>query len=170
MSTKSTSAKRLDATRTTAARPPGTSDPEGCSRKHTFNPADFAVKGLETPEDISKLRDELIAFYRPADSQELFAVERIVMAHLSLRRCAALEDGLFANLGQSTQDVNYRLAVGFSRLGGSSVWTTFLRYQAQSHDSYRWAIQMLESLRALRHKLPRKSRPQLVESPPVRVQ
>ena len=169
MSTKSTSAKRLDATRTTAARPPGTSDPEGCSRKHTFNPADFAVKGLETPEGISKLRDELIAFYRPANSQELFAVERIVMAHLSLRRCAALEDGLFAHLGQSRQDVNYRLAVGFSRFE-SSVWTTFLRYQAQSHDSYRRAIQMLESLRALRHKLPRKSRPQLVESPPVRVQ
>src|SRR5579863_10127175 len=51
-------------------------------RKHGFTASKFAVVRLEELDALANLRDDAIATYRPINSQELFAVERIALAQL----------------------------------------------------------------------------------------
>ena len=171
--------------------------PAQISRKHVFHPENYAIVRLETPEAVIGLRDDLVAFYRPVNSQELFAVERIALSQLSLLRCAALESGFFITcLDEATerpgtplilmnpevthgidvtagQNRSYWLAEGFNRLTGKSAsFLLVIRYQAQTARLYRRAVEDFDRLKALRAESPteplRDPEPQAVEpDPPV---
>ena len=58
------------------------------ARKSTFDPADFAAPGIETPEEVANLRLDLVLTLKPVNAMELFAVERIALAQLSMLRVA----------------------------------------------------------------------------------
>ena len=178
------SEKRLAANRANAARSTGPRTPEGKARsaqnrKHGFTPSTFAVVRLENLDDIAHLKDDLLAVYKPANSQELFAVERIALAQQALLRAARLESGLFStclnetldSAGQAmilmnpdlagdgdieitrAQNRNYLLGEGFHRMTSkSNSWSLFLRYYAQVERHYRRAVEEFERLQRLRSK------------------
>ena len=182
---KPVSPERLAANRENATHSTGPRTPEGKARaaqnarKHGFTASDFAIVRIEDLDAIANLTADLVAFYQPVNSQELFAVERISLAQQSLLRVAALESGLFANgldralerSGTSPiltnpeltegievtagQNHNYSLASGFHLLAAkSNCWPLFLRYQAQTERLYRRAVEEFERLRALRDSFP----------------
>jgi hypothetical protein len=185
MPTKRPSPKRIAANRANSKRSTGPRTPEGKSRsaqnarKHGFTASKFVVVRLEQLDSLANLRDDAVAAYKPQNSQELFAVERIALAQLALLRCAALEAGLHTEamnevahiddepknllspeLSQDfdatrAQNRSYVLAVGFRRvIRKSDAWKLFLRYQAQTERLYRRAIEDFERLRAMRNQLP----------------
>jgi hypothetical protein len=94
----------------------------------------------ESPEEVARLREDLIAFYRPINSQERFAVERIALAQQSILRAARLETNLFAN----PPDKELRSILE------TEGFKFFLRYQAQAERAYRRAVDELMLLRAQR--------------------
>ncbi len=176
--------KQLAANRANAARSTGPRTPEGKarsaqnSRKHGFCAADYAVVRLEDLEHVARLREDLIAFYQPANSEELFAIERMALAQNAILRAARLESGMFTMcldecLEPTTDDLppwkglspelvkdnqvthqqnrNYALAQGLHGLvRQSSAWSLLLRYQAQAERQYRRALEEFERLKALR--------------------
>jgi hypothetical protein len=179
------SQKRLAANRANATKSTGPSTPEGKSRsaqnarKHGFTASAFTVVRLEEPDALANLRSDAIAAYRPVNSQELFAVERIAIAQLSLLRCATLEAGLLTtalndvvNVTRTPENIlcddmmrgvpvtlsqnrAYALAIGFQRAGRKSdSWKLFLRYQSQTERLFRRAVEEFERLKALRPELP----------------
>jgi hypothetical protein len=120
----------------------------------------------------------LVNLYQPANSQELFAIERIALAQQAILRAARLEAGFFSLcLGESfdtsgqfrmpmnsqlTEDIevsqaqnrNYLLGDGFHRLiRQNNSFALLLRYQAQAERQYRRAIEEFERLKALREEL-----------------
>ncbi len=95
---------------------------------------------IETPEELARLREDLIAFYRPLNVRERLAVERVALAQQSLLRAARLESSLFANPpGKELHSVLETEAFKF-----------FLRYQAQAERTYKYAIDELMYLRSER--------------------
>ena len=179
------SEKQLAANRANAARSTGPRSPEGKaraaqnSRRHGFTPSTFAVVRLEDLHDIAHLKDDLLAVYKPINSQELFAVERIALAQQALLRAARLESGLFITCLNETldsagqpmvlmspelagdgdieitraQNRNFLLGEGFHRMTSkSNSWSLFLRYHAQSERHYRRAVEEFERLQRLRSK------------------
>ncbi len=183
---KPVSQKQLAANRANAVRSTGPRSPEGKARsaqnarKHGFAATSFAVVRLEDVGDVGRLREDLIACYKPVNSQELFAIERIAIAQQALLRAARLENGMFTSClnesidGQGhpiigispeicggdmeitkAQTRNYLLAEGFHRLiKHSESWRMFLRYQSQTERLYRRALEDFERLKALRSELP----------------
>jgi hypothetical protein len=180
-----TSPNRLAANRANAARSTGPRTPEGKARssqnarQHTFTPKNYAVIRLEPIDVLVNLRADLVACYQPVNSQELFALERVALAQLSLLRSAALENGLFtACLNETitregmpqiflnealTGDLevtrahnrNFCRAEGFAqRTRNPNTWTFFLRYQQQSERLYRRAVEDFERVKKLRSELP----------------
>ena len=178
------SPQRLAANRANAAKSTGPRTPAGKAhssqnaRKHIFTASTFAVVRLEDLQEIARLRDDLIAVYRPVNSQELFALERVALAQQAILRAARLESGFLSNcLGESldtrgefrppshsqvaveietnqAQERNFRLADGFHRLiTQSNSFALLLRYQAQAERQYRRAIEELERLKVLREEL-----------------
>jgi hypothetical protein len=118
--------------------------------------------------------DRAVAFYKPANSQELFAVERIAITEHAMNRAARLEAGTFTtclndvlNLRERPlmemdpemygggepgreQVKNYLLAEGFRRsVGKSNVIHLSMRYSAQSERLYRRAIADFDRIKAL---------------------
>ena len=149
------------------------------ARKHGFCSAKFAVVRMEELAALQNLRLDAIRAYRPVNSQELFAVERIALAQLTLLRCAELEAGLFtAALNETTrpdgmpanllndgsgvgirvqQEQNRALCVaeGFRRQSKKSdAFKLYLRYQAQTERMYRRALEDFDRLKALRSEMP----------------
>lgn len=105
-------------------------------------PAPIAPEPLalsESPEFVAALSADAISIYRPANSHEHFAVERIVAAQLSMRRAAALEARLFSNL---EAELN------------TTALNSVLRYQAQAERLYRRALADLERLQTARAERP----------------
>jgi len=182
------SAKQLAANRANAALSTGPVTPEGKARscqnavKHGFTATAFAVIRLEDPHEVARLKADLVAVYRPVNSQELFAIERMALAQQAILRAARLEAGLFTTgfneffdpaggvsllmnaeyVGDGdieiarSQNRNFAFAEGFQRMvHRSDAWTLFLRYQAQAERNYRRALEEFERLKALRHQLPR---------------
>ena len=100
-SKKPVSQKQLAAKRANAARSTGPRTPEGkahsarYSWKHGFAAAEFAVVRLEDLQAVAHLKTDLAAVFHPVHAQELFAIERIVLAQQALLRAARLETGLF---------------------------------------------------------------------------
>src|SRR6185503_5733668 len=97
MSRKPVSPKQLAANRGNAARSTGPRTPEGKaqsarnSRQHGFTAATFTVVRLEEIEEVTHLKADLLSFYQPVNTQELFAIERIALAQQALLRAARLE-------------------------------------------------------------------------------
>lgn len=177
---KPVSEKQLGANRANASRSTGPRTPEGKARsaqnarKHGFYAANYNVPLIENPEEIAELREDLVAFYHPRNSQELLAVEMIAIAQLSRLRAAHLECGLFTSMldqvisperddlqgicpevadptaapGKSPDNRGFFLAEGFRRMN-HKVWSGFLRHQAQTERFYRRAIEEFNRLQAL---------------------
>ena len=53
--------------------------------KHGLAAENFTVVRLEHPSELTQLHDDLVAVYKPTNSQERFAIERIALAQHSLR-------------------------------------------------------------------------------------
>jgi hypothetical protein len=144
------------------------------ARKHGFAAAAYTVPRLEDTEEVGELRDRAVAFYKPANSQELFAVERIAITEHAMNRAARLEAGTFTtclndvlNLRERPlmemdpemygggepgreQVKNYLLAEGFRRsVGKSNVIHLCMRYSAQSERLYRRAVEDFDRIKAL---------------------
>jgi hypothetical protein len=144
------------------------------ARKHGFAAAAYTVPRLEDVEEVAELRDRAVRFYQPANSQELFAVERIAITEHAMNRAARLEAGTFTtclndvlNLRERPlmemdpdmygggepgreQVKNYLLAEGFRRsVGKSNVIHLCMRYSAQSERLYRRAIADFDRIKAL---------------------
>jgi hypothetical protein len=179
------SAANIAANRANAKRSTGPRTPEGKARssqnarKHIFNPTSFPVVRLEEIDEVDRLRADAIAAYQPVNSQETFAVERIVLAQQALLRAERLHSGIFTICLNETvtddgrpitainpilvnddfqicraQNRNFLLAEGFNRLFNKSpAFTQFLRYQAQVERLYRRAIEKFDRLRKLRDEL-----------------
>jgi hypothetical protein len=181
------SPKRLAANRANAAKSTGPRTPQGKAhssqnaRKHIFTASTFAVVRLEDLQEIARLRDDLIAVYRPVNSQELFALERVALAQHAILRGARLESGYFTTCLDTSfdsggepirlmdptivgdgdievtraQNRNFLLGDGFHRMAReSNSFTLLLRYQAQAERHYRRAIEEFDRLKALRAELP----------------
>jgi hypothetical protein len=188
-SRKPVSQKQLAANHANAAHSTGPRTPGGKarsaqnSRKHGFAASTFAVVRLEDLQEVAHLRADLIAVYQPANSQELFAIERIALAQQAMLRVAHLEGGLltgclnealdtsgrlFIGMSQDlvgdgditiTQAQNraFALADGFQRMTSnrrSNTWPLFLRYKVLTEREYRRALEDFDRLKALRHELP----------------
>ena len=177
---------KLAANRANAARSTGPRSTQGKTRsaqnarKHGFTATTFAVVRIEDLDEVAHLRDDAIAFYRPANSQELFAVERIALAQQALLRAERLAVGFFTTCANETldgdghplvrlssdlvnedneitkaQNRNYLLAEGFDRMNRhSNSFPLLLRYQVQAERHYRRAVEEFERLRSFRNKFP----------------
>src|ERR1035438_8447489 len=147
------------------------------ARKHGFAGSSFTVVRLEDLKDIDNLRQDALDFYRPVNSQEIFAVERIALCQMALLRIARLESGILTTCLDRAlypddepirlmtpelagdgdieitraQNRNFALSTGFHmNTQKPHTWELFLRYQTQTERQYRRAIEDLQRLRALR--------------------
>src|ERR1035437_5739154 len=164
---------QLAANRANAAKSTGPRSPEGKThsaqnaRKHGFTGSTFAVVRLEDLQEVAHLKDDLVAFYQPVNSQELFAVDRIALAQHALLRSfgepMVLMNEELAGNGDieitRAQNRNYLLGEGFHRMASkSNGWSLCLRYQAQAErhgaPSGPRAVEEFERLKALRGELP----------------
>ena len=178
--------KRLAANRANAALSTGPRTPEGKARsarnaiKHGFTATSFTVVRFEDLREVENLKADAVAAYRPVNSQEMFAVERIALAQHQILLSHRLESGFFTAAFDSAidragrpftpmtadmvegnvavtraQNRNYALAEGVRRLNReSNLWSLLLRYQAQAERQYRRAIEEFNRLKALRKDLP----------------
>lgn len=166
----SVSEKRLAANRANAAKSTGPRTREGKARssqnarKHGFTAAAFGAFSFEDLEEVAHLKDDLVAAYEPANSQELFALERVAVAQQSVLRAARLESGMLLacmRRGQryvdsdncveasaaggaeiaDQQNRNFALAEGLdSMCMNSNAWSLFLRYRANATRDYKSAV------------------------------
>jgi hypothetical protein len=162
------------------------------ARKHGFAGNAFTVVRLEELDEIYQLRQDSLDLYRPVNSQEIFAVERIAACQLSLIRAARLEAGLFTTCLDKAldpegepihlmsrdlagdgdieitrvQNRNFVLGEGFHRATQKPhTWALFLRYQAQAERQYRRAIQDFDRLRALRPEFEKEEMEEIPNEP-----
>ena len=178
---KQTAANRLNAQKSTGPRSAaGKMKSALNARTHGFSGSMTTVVRLEDHEEIYNLRSDLLDLYRPVNSQEIFALERMAVCQMSLIRAERLEAGLFtACLDKAldpegepmhlmspelagngdiqitrVQNRNFILGEGFHRATQKPhTWALFLRYQAQAERQYRRANQEFERLRAFRPEL-----------------
>lgn len=164
------SEKQLAANRANALKSTGPRTPEGKarssqnSRKHGFAAHTIAAARRQDLRETARLKAGLLAVYRPLNSQELFAIDRLALAQQALLRAARLETSLFTTcLDEALCDpeigrvpnLNSALGEGFHGMAQkSNAWTLFLRYQAQAERNYRRAVDEFERLKALRPELP----------------
>src|ERR1035438_6598514 len=67
------------------------------ARKHGFAGSTFTVVRLEDLKALDHLRQDALHTYRPVNSQEIFAVERIALCQMALLRVARLESGMLTS-------------------------------------------------------------------------
>lgn len=99
---------------------------------------------VEPPEELARLREDLIDFYQPVNSQERIAVERIALAQQSILRASRLETSLFTGPG-ADQALHSILE--------TEAFKNFLRYQAQAERTYRRAVEEFDQLQGQRPPL-----------------
>jgi hypothetical protein len=148
---------------------------------HGFRASSFAVVRLEDLDEVEKLKADAVACYKPVNSQELVAVERIAMAQQQIFRGARLDAGMFTSAMNEVldrtnnpvtpmdptmvgdgdieitrqQNRNYCIAEGFRRIAKeSNAIGLMLRYRAQAEREYRRAVEDFDRLKALRHQMP----------------
>jgi hypothetical protein len=156
-------------------------NPEDPLIKHAFRGTSFAVVRLEELNEIVHLKADAVACYRPANSQELFAVERIALCQQAIFRGYRLESGLFTvaldyaleGSGRTfrpmkqemvgdgdieitrAQNRNYAAGEGVRQMTiDSDVWTLLIRYQVNADRQYRRAIEDYERVKRLRPEMP----------------
>ncbi len=184
---KPISEKRLAANRENAKKSTGPRTEEGKARssknavKHGFRSSSFTVVRLEDLDEVEKLKADAVACYKPVNSQELVAVERIAMAQQQIFRGGRLDAGMFTSAMNDVldrtnnpiipmdpdmvgdgdieitrqQNRNYCIAEGFRRIAKeSNCIGLMLRYRAQAEREYRRAIEDFDRLKALRHEMP----------------
>jgi hypothetical protein len=173
---KPLSGKQLAANRANAARSTGPRTAEGKARaalnarKHGLAAPTFTASSVEDGAELEALIADAFAFYRPQNSQEQFAVERIALCQLAILRAYRLEAGIltssFASAIQSPREFsfdsapidqknNHALATGFQRQANEGkAWPLLLRYQAQADRQYRRAVEDFERLAAERPESP----------------
>ena len=178
------SPEQLAANRANAAKSTGPRSPEGKARsaqnarKHGFAAEAYAVVRLEDLQEVAHLKDDAAEVYRPVNSQEMFAVERIAITQQTLLRAARLEAGLFTSCLSDVYDLrempavpmadelvadlevaraqnrNFLVFEGLKRLAvHSNAFSLFLRYSAQAERQYRRAVDEFDRLKALRPEL-----------------
>jgi hypothetical protein len=155
--------------------------PDDLLVRHAFRGSSFAVVRLEELNEISNLKADAVACYRPANSQELFAVERIALCQQAIIRGYRLESGLFTTaldyaldhtdriFRPMTEDLvgdgdieitraqnrNFAAGEGFRQMSiESDVWALLTRYQVNADRQYRRAIEDFERLKRLRPEMP----------------
>src|SRR5579883_2445321 len=184
---KPISEKRLAANRENAKKSTGPRTEEGKARssknavKHGFRSSSFTVVRLEDLDEVEKLKADAVACYKPVNSQELVAVERIAMAQQQIFRGARLDAGMFTSAMNDVldrtnnpiipmdpdmvgdgdieitrqQNRNYCIAEGFRRIAKeSNCIGLMLCYRAQAEREYRRAVEDFDRLKALRHEMP----------------
>ena len=156
-------------------------NPEDPLIKHAFRGTSFAVVRLEELNEIVNLKADAVACYRPANSQELFAVERIALCQQAIFRGYRLEAGLFTTaldyclegsgrtfrpmkpdmVGDGdieitrAQNRNYAAGEGFRTMAiESDVWQLLIRYQVNVDRQYRRAVEDYERVKRLRPEMP----------------
>jgi hypothetical protein len=107
------------------------------------------VEPVDHAAELARLREDLIAFYRPVSSQERFAVERIALAQQSMLRAATLETSLFA-----------ASAADLLKAVDSAAFRNLLRFQDQAERAYRRAVEEFLFLKSRRS-------PAVAAQPPV---
>ena len=170
----------------TASAPP--EPPQDRKRAFTFCASSFGVVRLEDVHEIANLKADLVACYRPVNSQEMFALERMAIAQQLILRAARLDAGLFTsamnevlNLDHNPivtmdpdmigdievtrqQNRNFCIAEGFRRIAKESdLMNLALRYRIQAERDYRRALEEFQRLERLRPKLP--NEPNLLTDP-----
>jgi hypothetical protein len=176
-----------------SVNPPALS-PDDPLIQHAFRGSSFAVVRLEELNEISNLKADAVACYRPANSQELFAVERIALCQQAIFRGYRLESGLFTValdhaldatcqtfrpmaadlLGDGdieitcAQNRNYAAGEGARQMSvESDVWTLLIRYQVNADRQYRRAVEDYERVKRLRPEMPNQpGDPKLQPTPP----
>ena len=156
-------------------------DPNDPLIKHAFRGTSFAVVRLEELNEIVNLKADAVTCYRPVNSQELFAVERIALSQQAIYRGYRLEAGLFTTaldyclegsgrtfrpmkpdmVGDGdieitrAQNRNYALGEGFRTMSiESDVWQLLIRYQVNAERQYRRAVEDYERVKRLRPEMP----------------
>jgi len=136
---------------------------------------------LEELNEISNLKADAVACYRPANSQELFSVERIALSQQAIFRGYRLESGLLTValdhaldptchtfrpmsadlIGDGdieitrAQNRNYAAGEGVRQMSAESdVWALLIRYQVNADRQYRRAIEDYERVKRLRPEMP----------------
>jgi len=149
-------------------------------RAFTFCGSSFGVVRLEDINEIANLKADLVDFYKPINSQEMFALERMAIAQQLILRAARLDAGLFTSAMNDVinidnnpvvtmdpdmigadiditrhQNRNFCLAEGFRRIARESdLMNLALRYRIQAERDYRRALEEFERLERRRPKLP----------------
>ena len=145
-----------------------------------FDPSAFTAIRAEDLDAIAHIKKSLVAHYQPANSEELYAIERIAFARHSLLRTYRMESGLVSFSLQKAlqiggvpeilknpedsyephvtkaQEESFWMATGFYEVNrlSPSCWQFFLRYQAQTERFYRRAMEEFERLRRHRGRIP----------------
>src|SRR5664279_4505089 len=164
------SAKRLAANRANAARSTGPRTPAGKARssqnrrKFSFDPGNYAMVRAENPETIAHLRADAIDFYKPVNSQEMFAVERIALAQHGMLRVSFMEAGLFTNCLEEALDCN-----GKPVILRKHDLTAGLQLTVGQNHNYRLAVEDFDRLKKLRTEFDMEPMidPQAVQPEPV---
>ena len=174
---------------TTTSAPPEPPAGENRKRAFTFCGSSFGVVRLEDVHEIANLKADLVVFYRPLNSQEMFAIERMAIAQQLILRAARLDAGLFTSAMNDVinsdnnpivtmdpdmigadieitrqQNRNFCLAEGFRRIAKESdLMNLALRYRIQAERDYRRALEEFQRLERRRPKLP--NQPDLLTDP-----
>ena len=172
-------ANRANAAKSTG---PTTADGKAHSSQNAVKPGfpalAFSVRHLEDPDELANLKTDFVNSHHPASPAEMAAVERMAIGHQSILRASRLEAGLFSvGLNQTlteddtpfyemtkclatdpgltrAQNRNWLVAEGMRLIvNQSTLWTVFLRYQAQAERLYRRAVEDFTRLRKLRDEL-----------------
>ena len=138
------------------------------ARTHGFTASSFGV----VLNEIANLRTDLIAFYQPVNSQELFAIESVAIAQQEMRRVSRLGAGIFTVcLDMSLNDNGTPFTMSPDLVADIEVtraFPLFLRYKAQAERLYRRPVEEFERVKALRDELRKEaiSDPQPEETEP----
>ena len=152
------SEKQLAANRANACQSTGPRTSEGKSRsarnarKHGFSAAGLAIHGVEDPQELLDLRDDIFDAWRPLNSQEAFALERAALAQLQILRASRFDAAQFYH-SKNAPELPAALLANIRAFQWSiprdSRFNLLLRYQAQAERMYRRAIDDFIRLRKL---------------------
>ena len=142
------------------------------TRNFTFDPGKYAIVRVEDPEMLAALRADAIAYYKPVNTQEMIAVERLALAQHDMLRVEQLIAGFHTeslDMAMETPGVPYILqtpeltkgitvaagqnrgfwlATGFRKalVHDDKIFASLMRYQAQAERLYRRTVEEFERL------------------------